>query len=56
MEPIRFLKQQIELYSRIQLKQSSAKRAVQASADLEMRAKESLVHALLNHNDFVTVR
>jgi hypothetical protein len=51
-----FLKQQIELYSNIQLKQSTAKRAVQASADLEMRAKESLVHALLNHNDFVTVR
>ena len=51
-----FLKQQIKLYSSIQLKQSTAKRAVQASADLEMRAKESLVHALLNHNDFVTVR
>jgi len=51
-----FLKQQIEVYSSIQLKQSTAKRAVQASAALEMRAKESLVHALLNHNDFVTVR
>jgi hypothetical protein len=29
---------------------------VPPSADPAMRARESLVHALLNHNDFVTIR
>jgi hypothetical protein len=30
--------------------------AVGPSADPEQRARESLVHVLLNHNDFVTIR
>ncbi|MCC9645325.1 PSD1 and planctomycete cytochrome C domain-containing protein [Rhodopirellula sp. JC740] len=30
--------------------------AVKASGDPDQRAKESLVHVLLNHNDFVTIR
>lgn len=30
--------------------------ALKASADPGQRARESLVHVLLNHNDFVTLR
>jgi hypothetical protein len=30
--------------------------AVQASDDPAMRARENLIHVLMNHNDFVTVR
>jgi hypothetical protein len=29
---------------------------VQASDDPAMRARENLIHVLMNHNDFVTVR
>jgi hypothetical protein len=36
-------------------KQADVVRAV-ANNDPESRAREDLVHALLNHNDFVTVR
>ena len=30
--------------------------AVKPAADPRLRARENLVHVLLNHNDFVTIR
>jgi len=35
---------------------TGAASAVPASADPQQRARENLVHVLLNHNDFLTVR
>src|SRR5205823_4784976 len=43
----RFLTEQAELYA--------AKKRF-AATDAKTRARESLVHVLMNHNDFVTVR
>ena len=36
--------------------ESGPKASVKPSADPVQRARESLVHVLLNHNDFVTIR
>jgi hypothetical protein len=58
-ECLTFLKAQAEL---LRGKESltpfkgGGKVAVEAAADPAQRARESLVHVLLNHNDFVTIR
>jgi hypothetical protein len=58
-ECLAFLKSQSELLrskeTLIPFK-GGGKVAVEASADPAQRARENLVHALYNHNDFVTVR
>jgi hypothetical protein len=36
--------------------QADVIRAAKSKADPDCRAREDLVHALLNHNDFVTIR
>jgi hypothetical protein len=38
------------------LKDRAGRNGTQSSIDLSQRAKESLVHVLMNHNDFLTVR
>ena len=53
----RFLPNQIALYSGADFNSSQHEdQAVPAAAAPQERARESLVHVLLNHNDFVTVR
>ena len=54
-----FLTQQAELYSdpaKLTLFTNGSAVPLKPSADLKQRARESLVHVLLNHNDFVTLR
>jgi hypothetical protein len=41
---------------RFMTKQADAVKSAAVAKDAECRAREDLVHALLNHNDFVTVR
>jgi hypothetical protein len=51
-----FLKKQQELYGqRNQKAGAPAKGVVAAATDPQLRARESLVRVLLNHNDFVTI-
>jgi len=55
-----FLASQVELLntnkSRLTVIAASDADATRPAADPALRARENLVHALLNHNDFVTVR
>ncbi len=56
---LQFLQQQTELLSNTQPLteiKGAASGTVQASEDQEIRARENLVHVLMNHNDFLTVR
>ncbi|HYM11084.1 MAG TPA: DUF1553 domain-containing protein, partial [Bryobacterales bacterium] len=56
---LEYLRSQAELYSdpsRLTPFGSGLRSRVKPSADPAQRARESLVHVLLNHNDFVTVR
>src|SRR5690606_645659 len=57
-ECAQFLERQQKLLGGGQLTtfETGAKAAVQAAASPEQRARENLVHVLLNHNDFVTLR
>jgi hypothetical protein len=50
-ECVAFLNQQTQRYS-----EGQTKRPETVGADPGLRAWESLVHVLLNHHDFVTVR
>ena len=51
-----FLEQQAALYAKASTQASPAEEDVPPSKDPALRARESLVHALFNYNDFVTVR
>jgi hypothetical protein len=54
-----YLRSQAELYSdpaRLTPFGSGSRARVKPSADPAQRARESFVHVLFNHNDFVTVR
>jgi len=54
-----YLDRQAELYSdpsQLTAFTNGSEAALKPSADPKQRARESLVHVLLNHNDFVTVR
>jgi len=54
-----YLRSQAALYadpSRLTAFSSGSRGRVKPSADPAQRARESLVHVLFNHNDFVTVR
>jgi len=54
-----YLDRQAELYrdpSQLTPFTNGSEAALKPSADPRQRARESLVHVLLNHNDFVTVR
>jgi hypothetical protein len=54
-----YLQSQAELYRNsagLHRFETGAHSRVQPAADATQRARESLVHVLLNHNDFVTVR
>ncbi len=54
-----FLRQQTELLaspSSLETSEGTTKTLTSASNDPTQRARESLVHVLLNHNDFVTLR
>ena len=51
-----FLNKQQELYGQANQKAGApAKGVVAAATDPKLRARESLVRVLLNHNDFVTI-
>lgn len=54
-----FLTRQTGLFQRSQAEIATASKVAGPdgpSTDPDMRARENLIHALLNHNDFVTVR
>ncbi len=54
-----YLASQAELYrdpSKLTAFKTGPAATVKPSSDPELRARESLVHVLLNHNDFVTIR
>jgi hypothetical protein len=54
-----FLAQQVTLFHHPEKSKSSEMAAageVPASSDPQLRARESLIHALFNHTDFVTIR
>jgi hypothetical protein len=54
-----FLKQQSQRLSdpaKLEAFTAGEPASVAPSADPQQRARESLVHVLLNHNDFVTIR
>jgi hypothetical protein len=56
---VRFLAEQTKLLSdpkKLEAFAAGDGAAVKPSADPHQRARENLVHVLLNHNDFVTVR
>jgi hypothetical protein len=57
-ECVAFLEQQAERLSRTPTKPpaGAAQDGRTPSADPALRARENLVHVLLNHHDFVTVR
>jgi hypothetical protein len=58
-ETVRYLASQTELYSdpaKLTSFHSGPQAAVKPSSDPAQRARESVVHVLLNHNDFVTLR
>ncbi|MEX2262224.1 MAG: DUF1553 domain-containing protein [Bryobacteraceae bacterium] len=58
-ESVRYLEEQAALYrdpAKLTAFESGPEASVKPSADPVQRARESLVHVLLNHNDFVTIR
>lgn len=58
-ESAAYLLGQVELYrdpARLTAFKTGPAATVKPSSDPEQRARESLVHVLLNHNDFVTIR
>ncbi|PYV37207.1 MAG: hypothetical protein DMG06_28710, partial [Acidobacteria bacterium] len=58
-ESTSFVKEEVELLSRpekLSVSQSGSAGEVAPISDSNLRARESLVHALFNHNDFVTIR
>jgi hypothetical protein len=55
-ECVAFLKQQEHYYATLKVRPSADSAGNQPSPDPKTRAGESLVHVLLNHHDFVTVR
>jgi hypothetical protein len=58
-ESINYLQEQTEFYrdpSKLTPFQSGPEANVKPAKDASQRARESLVHVLLNHNDFVTIR
>ncbi len=58
-ESVGFVREQCELFrspEKLTAFRAGASGEVPPSADAILRARESLVHALFNHNDFVTVR
>jgi Protein of unknown function (DUF1553) len=57
-ESVSYLQQQAALYrdGHVTPFATGPEAGVKPSADPEQRARESLVHVLLNHNDFVTIR
>ena len=58
-ESLKYLRDQADLYrkrSELTPFKSGPASAVKPSEDPQQRARESLVHVLLNHNDFVTIR
>lgn len=58
-ESLEFLRQQAALYREqgaLTPFTSKEQPQVKASTDPDLRARESLVHVLINHNDFVTIR
>jgi hypothetical protein len=58
-ESMTYLGEQAELYrdpAKLTPFRSGPEAAVKPASDPAQRAKESLVHVLLNHNDFVTIR
>jgi hypothetical protein len=55
----RFLSEQTALLSdpsKLSAFEAGKKSAVEPAADAAQRARENLIHVLLNHNDFVTIR
>jgi hypothetical protein len=58
-ETVRYLEGQTSLYSdpaKLNAFSAGPQAAVKPSAEPAQRARESVVHVLLNHNDFVTLR
>src|SRR5262249_21006818 len=58
-ESVQYLGQLVDLYRNrgpLETFTAGEEPAVPASGSPEQRARESLVHALFNHNDFVTIR
>ncbi|MCW5980285.1 MAG: PSD1 domain-containing protein [Bryobacteraceae bacterium] len=58
-ESLAYLREQAELYrepARLTPFRTGPEAAVKPSTDPAQRARESLVHVLLNHNDFVAIR
>jgi hypothetical protein len=58
-ESVNFLKRQAELFrdpAKLTVVQAGAAAAIKPAADALQRARENLVHVLLNHNEFVMIR
>jgi hypothetical protein len=58
-ESLNYIRDQAELYRQpatLTPFRSGPKAAIKPSTDPDQRARESLVHVLLSHNDFVTIR
>ena len=58
-ESLKFLREQEELFQdpgKLTAVQSGAAGEVKPESDPHLRAREDLVHVLLNHTDFVTIR
>jgi hypothetical protein len=55
-ECVRFLQEQTRRFQTMKLTGASVADGSQPSADPAERARENLVHALMNHHEFVTVR
>ncbi len=58
-ESIAYLREQAELYrdpAKLTAFRTGPAATVKPAADPSQRARESLVHVLMNHNDFVTIR
>jgi hypothetical protein len=59
VESTKFVREQAELFSqpeKLTAFRSGLAAEVTPESDPHLRARESLVHALFNHNDFVTIR
>jgi uncharacterized protein DUF1553 len=58
-ESLKFLREQEELFQdpkKLTLIQTGAAGEIKPESDPHLRAREDLVHVLLNHTDFVTIR
>jgi hypothetical protein len=58
-ESVAYLREQAELYrepEKLTPFRTGPAATVKPASDPAQRARESLVHVLLNHNDFVTIR